>query len=196
MYNKVRALYELFYRGLYNQRSYIYTPSESAEKNIHNFIKLLDKKYTLESIGDNFLATYFIFQFAYWSELDLTAYNKNIVISYIIGPKAFKRWVERDIEYDYTIDLIQVKKTNVTRGEAIRLISEVNEIRQDTLKHEEREKIRFVKTDRQFTHCIENTTLYNPRSLHCLICKDKADCILLLEKRFPQIFFHRFNKNK
>ncbi len=194
MQKKVWALYELFYQKLYNQELYIYSPSESAYKQTDNFLKLLDKQYTLESIGNDFLVTYFIFQFAYWSELDISAYNKNIVISYIIGPKAFQRWLDRDTEFDYTINLFQVKKTKVTRGEALNLIKEVNEERHDVLKHEEQEKTRFVNTDRQLTNCIENTTLYNPKSIHCITCKEKVTCKELLEDRFPQIFYHRFKR--
>lgn len=194
MQKKVWALYELFYRKLYNQELYIYSPSESAYRQTDNFLKLLDKKYTLESIGDNFLVTYFIFQFAYWSELDISAYTKNIVISYIIGPKAFQRWTGRDPEFDYTIDLFQAKKTKVTKREALSLITGVSEQRQDKLKHEDRERSRFANTDRQLNHCIENTTLFNPRSKHCLACKEKITCKEILEERFPQIFYYRFKR--
>jgi len=196
MYNKVVILYELFYRKLYSQESYEYIPSKSAEKQIRNFIKLLDKNYTIESIGDNFLVTYFIFQFAYWSELDISAYNKNIVISYIIGPKAFNRWYSRDTEFDYCINSIKVKKAKVTRGEAINVIKDSNYIRRDNLRHEEFEKTRFIGTSRQLVNCIENTTLYNPRSVACLSCKEKTTCKEVLEERFPQIFYHRFKRKK
>lgn len=195
MYKKIVALYELFYKKLYNQENYIYTPSQTAEKQILNFIKLLDKKYTLESIGNNFLVTYFIFQFAYWSELEIDAYNKTIVVSYIVGPKAFQRWLDRDVEYDFTIDSTLIQKTNVTKGEALKLIEEEGEERNDDKwRHEEIERKRFEGTDRQLTNCIENTTLYHPKSLTCIMCKEKATCKALLEERFPQIYFHRFKK--
>ena len=194
MYKKIVTLYELFYRGLYKQEGYIYSPSESAHKQIENFIKLLDKAYTIESIGNDFLITYFTFQFAYWSELNIDSYNKSVVISYIIGPKAFQRWRDRDAEYDFTIFTTLIKKTGLTKGEVLKAIEVFSDVRSDNLKHEEAEKKRFEGTDRQFLHCIENTTLIHPRSLCCIVCKDKADCKKLLEERFPQIYYHRFKK--
>jgi len=194
MKNKIIALYELFYRRLYNNESYIYSASESAHKQIDKFLLTLDKKYTLESIGDQFIVTYFTFQFAYWSELDISAYSGRVVMAYIIGPKAFKRWLDRNTDFDYTFTSTLIEKTKVPRGEALNLIKEVREERHDLLKHEELEKARFTNTERQLTHCLENTTLYSSRSVHCLSCKEKTTCKDILEKRYPQIFHHRFKR--
>lgn len=196
MREKIKILYELFYRKVNNQPNYIYCPSERAENQIDKFLGILDKNYKLESIGDQFLVTYFIFQFAYWSELNIESYEKKIMLTYIIGPKAFNRWKTRDTEYDYTINLFQVKKARITRAEALKSIESRNKKREDKLAYEDIERGRFKNTDRQFLHCIENTTLIHPRSIHCIVCKDKVDCKKLLEDRFPQIYHHRFkNKN-
>lgn len=196
MYRKIVTLYEFFYRKFYKQEFYKFSPSESAHKQIESFIDLLDKKYHIESVGNNLITTYFIFQFDYWSKLDITAYNKQINLSYIIGPKAFKRWLDRDRDFDWTIESVEIGKLTITRGEIIKNIIDINETRIDDLKHEEIEKQRFVNTDRQLVHCIENTTLYNPKSKSCLFCKEKAACKILLEERYPQIYHHRLSKNK
>lgn len=194
MINKVRTLYELFYRKIYNQPDYVYYPSEAAEKQMKKFLEMLDLRYKLECIGDQFLVTYFIFQFAYWAELNIESYNNKIMLTYIIGPKAFQRWLMRDMDYDYTIKLFQIKKTQVTTSEALEAIAEYSDERVDKLKHEEIERGRFKGTDRQFLHCIENTTLMQPKSVHCMTCPDRNDCKKLLEERFPQIYYHRFKK--
>jgi len=193
MYQNIKTLYEFFYRKIYNQKLYTFCPSESAEKQIKNFINLLHKRYNIESLGDQFIVNYFIFQFKYWIQLDIQAFNKQINLSYIIGPKAFQRYIDRDVEFDWTLTSVVFKKTEILKSQLLRVI-EITSDRKDELRYEELEKQRFQKSDRQFLHCIENTTLYTPKSKHCLTCTEKIECKNLLEEKYPQIFYHRFKK--
>ena len=196
MFEKIGTLYEFFYRRIYKQPYYIFQPSEASEKHINSFINLLDKRYKIETIGDNFITKYFIFQFDYWVNLDLTSYNKTINLPYIIGKKAFDRWVKRNRDFDYTIDKVDInKKLTIRQSDLLSIITKEGVIKEGISRGEEIEKNRFQGTKRQLLHCIENTTLYNSKSKVCITCSEKRDCKKILEKRFPQVFHHRFINN-
>lgn len=195
MFEKIGTLYEFFYRNIYKQPHYVFQPSEASEKHIKSFIKLLDDRYKIETIGDNFITKYFIFQFDYWINLDLQAFNKTINLTYIIGKKAFTRWVERDRDFDYTINKVEInKKLIIKQSDLLSIIDKKEIVGEGISRSEEIEKSRFQGTKRQLLHCIENTTLRNPKSKICIMCSEKRACKQVLEERFPQVFYHRFIK--
>ena len=99
-------LYQVFYRKLYGNEKYLFIPSVKQQKLIENFIITIDKKYHLESVGLNFLISYFIFQFSYNSKLKVVEkahWSNRIQLSWIIGDKAFKRWLDRDTKFDWIL---------------------------------------------------------------------------------------------
>lgn len=189
-YSIIHCLYEAFYRKVYGNSKYIFDPTEKMQKCISTFIELLDKKYKIESIGATFLSSYFIFQFGYWTELDLKVYNERITIPFIVGKKAFERWINRKQEFDwqlYNSNFLKIYKVNI--NEIIQKFKE-----EDTSilnRSEEKEKKRFYNTDRGALHCITNTTLYNHQSSLCLVCKNKNDCKTLLIDNYYQLALNR-----
>lgn len=186
----IERLYEHFYRKIYSNPNYIYLPSDRGEKYISSFIELLDKKYKIQSIGREFLIKYFLFQFNYWYELDINSFNKRVNIQYIIGKKAFKRWIDRDVSYDWSI--LQSFVIPTLNIQSIPLPKLYEKVYERLSKSEEVEKKRWINTTRGFLNCIENTTLYKKNSGECLVCKFKVECKKILRRNYPIIYKNRF----
>lgn len=188
----IHYLYQLFYRKVYGNEKYIFNPSEKAQDQIKKFIELLDERYKLERIGINFLISYFVFQFDYWTKCEIkekTNWSDKIQLSYIIGGKAFIRYDTRDVKFDWTISQSDFLKEYNVSTESIKNFFKESD---DSLnKVEEREKEKYFNTERHFLHCIETTTLYNHRSSWCTVCKNKVDCKVMLKSNYENIYASR-----
>lgn len=190
----IHYLYQHFYRKLYGNQKYKFDPSPAMEKQMIDFINLLDKKYKIQRIGIHFLINYFIYFFDFWTKakrVELKHYSNRIQLNFIIGKKAFnERWLTRDQRFDYKILTSDfVKKYKIEINEITMFWKEGNS---DPLnKSEELKKKRFYNTFIGFVYCIEATTLYNHKSSLCLTCKFKDDCIKILEKKFNKLYIER-----
>lgn len=189
-YSMIHYLYELFYRKVYGNDKYIFKPTFKAENHISLFLNLLNSRYKLETIGINFLTTYFVFQFDYWTKLEIKTFSERIHLQFIIGGKAFDRWLTRNVIFDWTIYQSAFLKTyNISTSEIKDFFKEENFSILN--KAEELEKSRFYNTDRGFLNCITNTSLFYHRSPLCATCNNKIDCKKLLKENYLQIFVAR-----
>lgn len=192
-YSIIHYLYQLFYRKVYGNEKYIFNPTEAATKHLDKFVILLNEKYNLQCVGINFLITYFVFQFDYWTKLEIkqkSNWSDKIQLSYIIGDKAFVRWMIRDMNFDWTIHQSDfLKKYQISTQE----IKDFFKDEKTSLlnKAEEIEKKRFYNTERHFLNCVEKTTLYNHHSPLCIICKNKIDCKIMLQSNYENIYIAR-----
>lgn len=192
-YSVIHYVYQLFYSRVYGNSSYVFKPTERMEKMILKFLSMVDNKYKLETIGVNFIVSYFTFQFNYWDGLELNNYSKRIDLSFIIGEKAFDRWVNRNQNFDWTISeskFLKKNKISISQIKNFFKESDYNVVN----KFEEIEKKRFFATDKGFLNCIEKTTLYNNKSGLCLSCNFKDDCKKLLSNNYPVLYKNRIKK--
>ena len=189
-YSIVHYLYQLFYQKMYGNDDYVFNPSEQALKQINKFLVLLNERYKLETIGVNFLITYFVFQFDYWNKCEIkekTNWSNRIQLTGIIGDKAFVRWNTRDINFDWTMYQSEfLRKYKIITREIKDFFKEEKTL--ITNIAEELEKKRFYQTDRGFLNCIQTTTLYNHHSKLCILCKSKVDCKTMLKTNYPKIY--------
>lgn len=176
--------YEYFYKKIYSTEKYKYKPSEKAIKTIHNFLKLLDKKYNLQSIGTNFLYNYFLFQFDYWSKLEIEAFYGTMQIDYIIGKKAFTRFIQRNQDFDYMFAQYQIISQYQLRYDDIVIYKK-------QIKTNETLKWLYHNLDRGLDTCIKYTTLYEPHHTSCITCNFKADCKKILRDNYPKLYDKR-----
>jgi hypothetical protein len=185
-YKQVVLSYQYFYSKKYGNKDYIFIPSEKAAKQINQFLKTTEDEHRKTVLGINFLWNYFVFQFNYWSNIEIEErdFTNRIVISYIVGSKAWERYKDRNQEYDWTIYNSQL---DINKGEYTRLVNpqEVQELDQKSIKK------RHFNTERGFNNCLVFTTLYNHRDLICLNCIYKADCKKILSKTYPKIYAKR-----
>jgi len=180
-------VYQVFVRKLCKDASFIYKGELRDNACITNFIKLIDKAYGIESLGEVFIYDYFSFQLNYWVNLD-TRFGKKIPITWFVGKKAFLRWKDNP-----NIDLYHAHKTSDLFGIDISAFnkSKKNIDALETKPYEEKEKIRFGHKESQFLHCIETTTLFNHRSTYCVLCENKISCKELLKVNFYRIYIKR-----
>lgn len=184
----VKKAYQIFLRKLWGRSDFFYQPNERSEKCVDNFIKLLDKEYGLESIGTSFIYDYFCFQLDYWNNLN-TRFGKKIPIEWFIGKKAFKRWKENEQR-----DLWHAHKLAREYGLHVGMLEAESVPKPDMTvlrESEEVEKARFYGEDQGLVNCLEYTTLYNHRSQHCIGCKFRRECKILLKENYYGIWIKR-----
>lgn len=185
----IKDLYEYFYLKLYaKNKKYTFQPSEKATLQINKFISFLDERYGVDSIGIGYLWSYFVYQFIYWHKLELEAFYGKMQIQNIVGEKAFKRWLARNVDFDFKLNKNDL---GVSRIEFTEIYIEKKKLPK-VIKSEEIQKKLFFNTDRGFLVCIENTSLYNSGSKLCLTCIFKDKCKALLMENYPSIYNNRY----
>lgn len=175
----ILTYYEYFIQSIGYKKYVQKSLSINEEKTVNNFIKALQKRYDLPSIGPNFLFRYFTFGFQYYSTLEMR-WGKWIMLSWIIGTKAFKRWEEKRENWLYWCEQFLQEK-NIKFDEIAQ--RETNEIKIN--QWVEFEKSRYFNTDEGFSNCINQTTLYDSQSLSCMRCGFRTKCKHLLQLNYP-----------
>lgn len=196
-------LYEYFYQRKYNAPSYQFKPTDKALFKIDDFLVRLDKQYNLHTLGKKFLSNYFIFQF---NRTHKQVFNRfasrdrsggikvagRIQIYDIIGKQAFQYWLDRDIKFDFILaDSEFSKEYKISLLEINLLIDNEEEEKKSIIQAEEIEKKRFFNSSRGFLNCIEKTSLYNHRSVNCLVCQFRKDCKQMLQNNYSHIYIKR-----
>lgn len=182
----IEQLYNFFYSKFYKKQFRLDLRLNKNGLQIQNFIGLLARHYQIDSIDVNFLINYLSWSF---SRRFGQITKRNITLGWIIGPKAFKSWLEKKKEETYYV-------YQFVNGIGIN----VNELKMQLhnpiqLKGldaaEELEKKRFKNSDAQLFHCSQTTTLYNHHSKTCLLCSYRITCKRLLSSQNPQLFKKR-----
>lgn len=182
--------YQYISRRVDNRPTWKFEPTDRQDAMLDTFIRLLDKEYGLRSIGKKFITNYLAYQYLRWFEKDDTRFGKTVMLSWLIGEKAFERWKTKSegwshvvrvkilIPYDIDADTIFIPDTKKF---------DCN----DLLDHEESIKERFRKDENLLGHCAMNTTLYNRRSKWCVVCRHKRVCKDTLKQMYPSIYIQR-----
>ncbi len=182
----IERLYNFFYSKFYKKPFKLDLKLNKNDLQIQNFISLLARHYQIDSIDINFLIKYLSWSFSRrFGQLT----RRDITLGWIIGPKAFRSWLEKKEEETYYVDQF-VNNIGINVNELKMQLHEPVEL--DGLDPaEELEKKRFEDADAQLYHCTQFTTLYNHRSKTCLLCENKSTCKRLLSARNPQLFNKR-----
>lgn len=187
MEQTVGKIYQKIYRRACDAPMYKVEGSKDTAT-IQSFLKLIDKKYSLASIGNQFIYDYITFQFNYWTQKD-TRFGKSVPIGWVFGAKAFKRWLERPNHWKHhTAKNLAVK--GITPGILIGLnFKKPNAL--EIHQSEEQEKLRFLNDEIGFANCIESTTLYNHLSEYCQKCIHVLECKNLLKVNYLNVYLLR-----
>ena len=126
IYKIICELYTEFYRQVSLNRNFTYIPMNSGPKKDHlmicRFIKFIKTDYN-EQADIDFLINFFKFQFSHYIGIK-TSYGRNaIMIHWIIGPAAVKRWRERDVRKNWIV------KVKLRREVELKLSETYNKIR-------------------------------------------------------------------
>lgn len=180
--------YTYFYQRRFNSPKYKYRPSERALKIINTFLKLLEKHFGLNMIGEEFLWGYFVYQFNYWRDAQLEAMYGKFRIELVIGKKALQRYIDNEYDNMWVIGKSEIlSKYDFNSSDLIPPAP----VTPFTGAGEIKVKQRFYGTSRGFLTCLETTTLYNHQHKCCLFCKFKNDCKQVLKDNYRNIYDKR-----
>lgn len=177
---QIYKAYNFFYKKKYSSKKYEIEQTERNNKFVKSYLSLLQKHYNLLwiTLGEDYLWTYFSYQFNYWDPLSIQSVNKKINLALIIGKKAFLRYEQRDKEYDFTLSSLPIfDKYNLTKQD-FRIFIFLNTKEQQEDKGDEYEYIRRIKynTEEGLVLCMQNTNLFQESSATCFRCNFKTEC--------------------
>jgi len=194
---KVISIFEYYLTIISGQPDFKVKLHSREEVAVKNFCKFLFDKYGKFSIGPNWWFEYFTFQFEHWRDKQTRLGKGMAQISWVIGKKAFDRWMNKSEDYWYfcTEGLLKFNP-QIKRSEIIEIYenSLLNSNKRDfkiISIIEEIEKKRFHNTDQGFTHCMTASTLFHHRSKLCILCKHKSSCKKLLKDNYSKIYEER-----
>lgn len=182
--------YNYFIRKKYSLKV-LNTKTELTDKITDKFLLTLEKKYSLSTLGLNWLWRYLVFQFLYWEDLVIVSFNKKINFSYIFGEKALKRFFDRNSEFDFQLEdnTLLIKYTySLTQFQSL-----FNENDKSEELYNNPNRLIGLNTSNGLNNCLMLTTLYNPRDNSCVQCKFKDDCKTLLKLNYPEIYKSRID---
>lgn len=153
------------------------------------FLSLLKKRFTFQSLGIDFLYQYLTFQFTYWNELTISAFDAKMKFAFIFGKKAFQRYLIRNEEYDWQLESNKV--TALVTKSSLKTKLNIKDSFDRASNAETIYKVKFHNTEEGFANCILYTSLYDPKDNHCNSCIFKQDCKELLRMNYPHIYNER-----
>lgn len=170
-------LFEHFYNKVYKDNFKLDLDVNNQRQMVKNFVNLLTRQYTYDTIGVNFLIDVFAFGFSYYSSKIL---KRKISLNWIVGKQLLKRFQERKDGTDYHTSNF-LREYNINIDELRSSLIEDQPVDYLLLnKIEEMNKGRLADSQARLYSCLINTTLYNHRSPICIICHQKRDCKNLL----------------
>jgi len=190
--DKISILFEYFVSKVSSRKDYEFKPHSREKQAIKNFADFLISRHK-KSIGPAFLFKYFSFQFEYWNSKETREKEKLAQISWIIGKKAFERWLIKSHDYWYFCKNGVLRLNGIKFSEAQKLLGvernivnfvEINDL-------EELQKNKFFNQKKGFVYCLNNTTLFNDKSIFCEDCRFKENCKNLLGINYPAVFERR-----
>jgi hypothetical protein len=198
IYLAVIKIYEEFYRQATLRQYFEFKHHPMERKQIISFTKWFKKEYK-EQKSIEVLIQYFEFQFSHYAGIQ-TKYGKNsIILSWLIGVKARKRWIDRDKTKHWLVKF-RLKDVDMKLHKAFkdeRLLEKIiknQKIFSQLNSYEEKEKQRFYNTLKGFIYCMTTTTLFNPLSQFCNGCTNQNVCKTTLENHLPKIYKLRCQK--
>lgn len=180
-----------FYKLKYNET----LPYSQRNKDLcQDFINALVLKYNhIESIGIEYIWIYMVFQYDYWNRLEIEKRNKKIDISYIIGKKAFERFVSRDIQFDWQIS---ENARTYSKKDFELVVNLPNSINSDhKYDADDIYRAQHLNAEIGLSNCITFTSLFNPNSKNCQLCNLKQQCMDAQQQLYPQIYRNRKIEN-
>lgn len=167
--------YEYFYQKLSGNYSYNYFLTKRDRLIINNFLFIFENNgIKKESLGPNFWYSYFCFQFEYW-RTKYTFLGKNkVILSWIIGVEAYKRWNSKSKDWKWFSDNNLIRLFGINKQDLIPIVVQKQDINKLNINQEILKK-NFAETNK-LGMCFFYTNLYNDKSEICLNCKEQVDC--------------------
>lgn len=190
LYTATIKLYEEFFRQVTLRSYFSYFPKLNDKILICKFIRWVNVNRASKA-NVAFLIGYFEFQFSHYSGVE-TRYGKNcIMMNWLIGAKAIKRFEERNVSKRWLVRLKLKEEVGLNLNKLFKENVKTKKTIVRLYPQEEQDKQRFYNKPEGFLFCLTTTTLYNPLSELCLNCVNKIDCMKVLEVDYNKTFLAR-----
>jgi len=148
------------------------------------FIEAIDDDIGLININKHWLFNYICYQFSFYDALIGQRVKKN-VFSWIFGEKALSRWNNRnkDTWLFYTQEFQQQHSLYFD------LCEQFDTTQLDS--YEENIKRSYTNDQQRLSKCMLTTTLYNRKSIPCLLCVCKKTCKKVLSENYREVYEQR-----
>lgn len=196
---QIERYYSYFFNCKYNTPRNKFKATKTTTSVCESFLKIIDSNYSLVSIGNTFLWEYFLFQFQYWHELELkNSFHDKVPIAWIVGKKAFQRWIDRNKDYDWQIETYPIVKAySLNKNDLIDKEQEKPKNKSVLFDSSKAIRKRFLNTKEGFAICVQQTTLFDPSDTSCIRCNSRSECKELLRVNIPSIYQQRIkDRNK
>jgi hypothetical protein len=198
-FNLTALIYQEYYRQVTLNQDYVFELDEAGKKKkvINKFLDFVDEKYSLKSIGLEYLVNFIESGFNLYFDAKHLKYGvRSIQIEWIIGSKAIERYEKikdidnkyfrknRKIRQDIKLRVLdKFKHSSLPNRQAIKqLLTDGN------VEFYEAEKQRFYDTAEGLAWCMLNTTLYNHKSSLCEACTNRNKCKQILGENYPKLY--------
>lgn len=184
--NAIITYYELLFSKVSGNKDYVFLPTKQQEKQIDNFVLLLNSKVGAMAIDRFFIFDFMCFQFNLRKD-QRTRFGRGVVmLNHVIGKKAFELWVNRGDSWKFYVERF-IKEYCIDRPVVEEKVRDFDILQEG----EERVKAMFFNQDKGLEVCVNNTTLYNPRSKLCCGCVFMEECKKVQAEIYPDIYFRR-----
>jgi hypothetical protein len=189
---QLETFYSYFFKKKYKDQDYKFRRTKTTISVCNSFLELVDKEYSLHTVGELFLWEYYLFQFQYWHDLTLeNKFTDKVVIAFIIGKKAFERWKGRDREFDWQIESYSIiPEYGVQKKDLFTVHEQKKKVNK---RHDSSKPIRkrYLNTEEGFAMCVQFTTLFDTSDMSCIRCNSRSECKELLRVNYPRLFKER-----
>lgn len=183
-------LYKYYYASICKIDNVIFKMTDNRLKMTLDFIQKCKDFNNTKVLGEDYIRSYMEFQFNHWYRHD-GKYGKgaSIQLEWIIGSKAWKRWISRTEKHKSKTSFIvnkdlkknvKLKRFKFDEGFKLRILKLNDE--------EEEEKNLYFNSSKGFINCTLNTTLYNHKSKFCASCNFQTKCKDELKERFAKVY--------
>ena len=162
----IASIYSDVYRRTQGIVNFNLKLTDKNKKLLNVFLDVLDKYYGLDSIGENWIFDFTIFQFNIYRNSDSEI---PMQLSWIYGEKAFRRWEQKEESYAYWSDQF-IAKFGIPRPQ-----NEYENKSGETF-YSNMEKKRYYNTDLGFIHCNSLGLNTNSKNILCVMCKNQSMC--------------------
>lgn len=166
--------FQYLYSKVLHFNDYLFTPSINQQKQINNFIVLLDKQIGIESVGNGWVFNYLVFLFKQRSEQKTRFSGKFLPLNFVIGKKAFQIYEKRGENWLYWNDMFS-RQYNISFLD----LKSLDELKTKDFRNDLRRQ--YVRDEKPLHLCLW-TVQYSNKSKYCLVCSDSRGCKELNKK--------------
>jgi hypothetical protein len=194
VYPCVQALYQEMYRQATLHSSFKYKSSLADRKLTCKFIIWLQKVYRPHQINEALLIQFFEFQFSRYSGVITPRGKNNVMLNWIIGPKAIWEWEHRTVSKRWLVRWRINKDFHLKLKKFVNVAPPLQVINEEPFAHEEKAKARFYGQPEGYVYCAQFTTLFNPYSSLCNKCEFMQPCAERLKMTYNNLYQKRMGE--